>query len=75
VAAVTSRIEGQVSARRTALGLRVPWSLTVGTAAFPEDGDTFDELLAAADRRLYQKRGIALAAPEPAAAPGLDPQS
>jgi diguanylate cyclase (GGDEF)-like protein len=60
-AAVTRRIEAQVSARRSALGLRTPWGLTVGTAAFPEDGDTFDDLVAAADRRLYEQRGIALA--------------
>jgi diguanylate cyclase (GGDEF)-like protein len=60
-AAVTSRIEAQVSARREALGLRTPWGLTVGTAAFPEDGSAFDDLVAAADRRLYEQRGIALA--------------
>jgi diguanylate cyclase (GGDEF)-like protein len=60
-AAVTRRIEAQVSARRSALGLRTPWGLTVGTSAFPEDGGTFDDLVAAADRRLYEQRGIALA--------------
>jgi diguanylate cyclase (GGDEF)-like protein len=60
-AAVTGRLEAQVSARRSALGLRTPWDLTVGTAAFPEDGGTFDDLVAAADRRLYEQRGIALA--------------
>ncbi|HEY6398727.1 MAG TPA: GGDEF domain-containing protein, partial [Solirubrobacteraceae bacterium] len=60
-AAVTRRIEAQVSARRSELGLRTPWGLTVGTSAFPEDGDSFDDLVAAADRRLYQQRGIALA--------------
>jgi hypothetical protein len=27
---------------------------------FPEDGDTFEELLGIADRRLYEQRGIAL---------------
>lgn len=60
-AAVTNRIKAQVAARRTELGLRTQWDLTVGTAAFPDDGGTFDELLAAADRRLYEQRGIALA--------------
>jgi diguanylate cyclase (GGDEF)-like protein len=60
-AAVTHRIQAQVPARRAAMGLRAPWDLTVGTAAFPGDGDSFDELLAAADRRLYEQRGIALA--------------
>jgi hypothetical protein len=27
---------------------------------YPEDGNSINELLAAADRRLYQQRGIAL---------------
>ncbi|MDQ6841321.1 MAG: GGDEF domain-containing protein, partial [Actinomycetota bacterium] len=58
--AVTSRIRAQVANRRAALGLRTRWDLTVGTAAFPDDGGTFDELLDAADRRLYEQRGIAL---------------
>jgi diguanylate cyclase (GGDEF)-like protein len=61
VSGVTRRIEAQVSARRAELGLRTPWDLTVGTAAFPEDGGTFDDLVAAADRRLYEQRGIELA--------------
>jgi GGDEF domain-containing protein len=34
--------------------------LTIGTAAYPEDGETFNELLATADRRLYEQRGIEL---------------
>jgi diguanylate cyclase (GGDEF)-like protein len=59
-AAATRRIRAVVPARRAALGLQTPWDLTVGTATFPEDGQTFDQLLQAADRRLYEQRGIAL---------------
>ena len=50
----------RIPARRAELGLRSPWDLTVGTATFPEDGRTFDELLHVADRRLYEQRGIEL---------------
>ncbi|MBV9424051.1 MAG: GGDEF domain-containing protein [Solirubrobacterales bacterium] len=59
-AAVTHRIRSQVPERRAALGIQAPWDLTIGTAAFPEDGETFDELLSTADRRLYEQRGIEL---------------
>jgi diguanylate cyclase (GGDEF)-like protein len=58
--AVQRRIQSQVRARRAAMGLQTSWDLTIGTAAFPEDGDSFDELLRAADRRLYEQRGIEL---------------
>ena len=33
-----------------------PLSLSVGTAIFPQDGGTIDELLAAADRALYREK-------------------
>jgi diguanylate cyclase (GGDEF)-like protein len=59
-AAVTERLQSEVAARRTELALRAPWALTVGTAAFPKDGETFDQLLRTADQRLYQQRGIEL---------------
>jgi diguanylate cyclase (GGDEF)-like protein len=58
--AVTRRIETQVATRRSAMKLGAPWDLTIGSAAFPQDGQTADELLATADRRLYQQRGIRL---------------
>ena len=58
--AVTSRISEQIPARRATLGLRSQWDLTIGTASYPEDGETVNDLLAAADRRLYRQRGIAL---------------
>jgi GGDEF domain-containing protein len=57
---VTSRIRETLPARRAKLGLEVPWDLTIGTAAFPEDGSDVDELLRVADRRLYEQRGITL---------------
>jgi diguanylate cyclase (GGDEF)-like protein len=58
--AVTQRIEEQVAQRRSALGLSAPWDLTIGTASFPADGETFDDLIRTADRRLYEQRGISL---------------
>jgi diguanylate cyclase (GGDEF)-like protein len=61
--AVSRRIKMEVDARRGEIGLRAPWDLTIGTAAFPEDGETFEELLRAADHRLYEQRGIALRRP------------
>ncbi len=57
---VIRRIHDEVEARRETIGLRSDWDLTIGTASFPEDGDSFDELIDAADRRLYEQRGIAL---------------
>jgi diguanylate cyclase (GGDEF)-like protein len=58
--AVTRRIRESVVARRRELGLGVSWDLTIGTAAFPHDGESFDDLVATADRRLYEQRGIEL---------------
>jgi GGDEF domain-containing protein len=40
--------------------LRTQWDVTIGTASFPGDGETLDELIAAADRRMYEQRGIEL---------------
>jgi diguanylate cyclase (GGDEF)-like protein len=60
IEAVTGRIRERVVARRRELGLGVSWDLTIGTAAFPHDGESFDELVATADRRLYEQRGIEL---------------
>jgi diguanylate cyclase (GGDEF)-like protein len=58
--AVQRRIESQVQARRAAMGLQSSWDLTIGTASFPQDGESFDDLVQAADRRLYEQRGIEL---------------
>ena len=54
------RIRARVNERRSAMEIHVPWELTIGIAAYPEDGTTLEELLGTADRRLYEQRGIAL---------------
>jgi diguanylate cyclase (GGDEF)-like protein len=59
-ATMAARIQSQVPAFRDVLKLRERWDLTVGTAAYPADGASFEELLSAADRRLYEQRGIEL---------------
>jgi diguanylate cyclase (GGDEF)-like protein len=64
---VTDRIQSQIPEARAGLGLATPWGLTIGTAAYPEDGETFNDLLATADRRLYEQRGIELREPAPRA--------
>jgi diguanylate cyclase (GGDEF)-like protein len=58
--AVIERIEARLPAVRNELGLDTSWDLTIGTASVPADGATFDELVATADRRLYEQRGIQL---------------
>jgi diguanylate cyclase (GGDEF)-like protein len=58
--AVSARVAQEVTRRRVAVGLGTRWDLTIGTAAYPDDGRTFEELLRVADRRLYEQRGIAL---------------
>lgn len=58
--ALTERIKDELPASREAAGVDARWDLTVGTATFPEDGETIEELLEVADRRLYQQRGISL---------------
>jgi diguanylate cyclase (GGDEF)-like protein len=55
---VLERIQAEVPKRREALGLRTDWGLSAGIAEFPNDGDTAEALLKAADRRLYLSRGI-----------------
>ncbi len=61
-AAMSERVRSQIPAHRAALGLSSGWDVTLGTASFPSDGDTVEQLLQAADRRLYEQRGIELAA-------------
>jgi diguanylate cyclase (GGDEF)-like protein len=61
--AVLRRLRNQIPVCREALGLTTPWDLTIGTAAFPTDGETVNALIAAADRRLYEQRGISLPRP------------
>jgi diguanylate cyclase (GGDEF)-like protein len=57
-AAYGERVRERLPERRRRLGLATQWGLTAGIASFPEDGDTAEQLLAAADRRLYLQRGI-----------------
>jgi diguanylate cyclase (GGDEF)-like protein len=57
---VVRRIRARVEERRSGMEIRIPWELTIGLAAFPDDGTTLEELLGVADRRLYEQRGIAL---------------
>ena len=59
---VRDRLRAQLPARRAAIRGDVPWDLTIGTAAYPDDGASFQTLLSAADRRLYAQRGIQLQA-------------
>lgn len=57
---VLDRIQREVPKRRADLGLRTEWGLSAGIAEFPNDGDTAEALLKAADRRLYLSRGISI---------------
>jgi diguanylate cyclase (GGDEF)-like protein len=57
-AAYGERVLERLPDRRRQLGLASQWGLTAGIASFPEDGDTAEQLLAAADQRLYLQRGI-----------------
>jgi diguanylate cyclase (GGDEF)-like protein len=59
-ARVVHRVKDQVSSHRDALGFSTSWDLTVGVALYPEDGEEVEDLLEAADRRLYLQRGIEL---------------
>lgn len=58
--AVIRRVRAALPATRAALGFDHDWDLTIGMAIFPKDGRSLDELLDAADRRLYLQRGIQL---------------
>ena len=53
-------LQWAVAAQRVSRGpdVRIPLAISVGTAVFPDDGTAIEELLAAADARMYQdKRG------------------
>jgi diguanylate cyclase (GGDEF)-like protein len=56
--AVLARIQAELPERRRRLGLSSSWDLTIGVAAYPADGDSASALIAVADRRLYEQRGI-----------------
>jgi GGDEF domain-containing protein len=38
--------------------VRVSLSISAGAARFPEDGTSFDELLAAGDERMYRDKAL-----------------
>jgi len=57
--AETKRLELQAAVSRIALeveGRRVPLSISAGMAVFPHDGDNYDQLVARADRQMYQDK-------------------
>lgn len=59
--AFARRLQSRLPHAQADLGLDgTPWSLTIGWSVFPDDGEDIDALLAAADRRLYARRGIEL---------------
>jgi GGDEF domain-containing protein len=39
-------------------GVRVSLSISAGAARFPDDGDSFEELLAAGDERMYRDKAV-----------------
>jgi diguanylate cyclase (GGDEF)-like protein len=39
-------------------GKRLPLGLSIGTAVFPHDGESYETLLATADSRMYQDKAI-----------------
>ncbi|HUE28963.1 MAG TPA: GGDEF domain-containing protein [Solirubrobacteraceae bacterium] len=67
--AMSDRVRAEIPAHRAALGLKTNWDVTIGAAAFPADGDSVEQLLEVADRRLYEQRGIELPAREGASRP------
>ena len=38
-------------------------ALSIGAAVFPEDGDSYEELMAVADARMYQRKNRAVRQP------------
>jgi diguanylate cyclase (GGDEF)-like protein len=58
--AFEARVAQRIERLREALPFDSEWGLTMGVAIFPHDGESADELLRVADRRLYARRGIEL---------------
>jgi diguanylate cyclase (GGDEF)-like protein len=56
------QIAGRIRDRIASDGENPPISAAVGTAVFPDDGDTIDTLLSAADRALYGMKRLSAAA-------------
>jgi GGDEF domain-containing protein len=53
---IAARVVGRVRERLAAEAEPPALSVSAGIAAFPEDGDTPEKLLAAADRNLYRMK-------------------
>jgi diguanylate cyclase (GGDEF)-like protein len=51
------RVARRISERLSTDGDAPPLTVSTGTAVYPHDGNTIDELLAAADRALYRDKG------------------
>jgi diguanylate cyclase (GGDEF)-like protein len=51
------RVAHRIAERLSTDGDEPPVTVSIGTAVYPHDGDTIDELLAAADRALYRDKG------------------
>jgi diguanylate cyclase (GGDEF)-like protein len=51
------RVANRIAERLSTDGDDPPLTVSAGTAVYPQDGKTIDELLAAADRVLYLKKG------------------
>ncbi len=63
-------VERLQAARATAnLSVSVPIALSIGTASWPEAGDSMDELLAHADQAMYAAKRLHKTEQQPAAAP------
>ncbi|PYU76874.1 MAG: hypothetical protein DMG49_00655 [Acidobacteria bacterium] len=54
---IRSRSPGDGISCRPACCHEPPVTVSTGTAVYPRDGKTIDELLAAADQILYRKKG------------------
>ncbi len=53
---IAARVAGRIRERLAAESERPTLSVSTGIASFPEDGDTAEKLLAAADRMLYRMK-------------------
>ncbi len=53
---IAQRVSGRVRERLAVETEEPPLSVSAGTASFPEDGDTAEKLLGAADRSLYRMK-------------------
>jgi diguanylate cyclase len=51
-----NRLRGSVERKRELFGREVQLRISIGTAVFPDDGTTMDELLSVADRRMYEEK-------------------